>query len=202
MGSSSNISTGSAVQQPRSAFQLDEAKLLAFLRQHVPSLCASATSLRVQQFQHGQSNPTYLVEAGAARMVLRKQPPGKLLASAHAVDREFRVLQALSRAGRVPVPQPLAFCSDPQVLGTPFYVMSFAPGHIFLDPNLPQEGPRDRSRVFGALVDTLADLHSLDPAALGLGDFGQPQDYCRRQVHAPPAGSEHACMHAYVYVYV
>jgi len=111
-------------------------------------------------------------------MVLRKQPPGKLLASAHAVDREYRVLSALASTP-VPVPKPLLMCNDRAVLGTPFYVMEFAHGTIFTDPNLLEAGPRDRTKIYTKLADTLADLHSLSPAELGLQDFGNPNNYCK-----------------------
>ncbi|WIA34789.1 hypothetical protein OEZ86_013092 [Tetradesmus obliquus] len=174
------LDTAASTRQPSEVHRLDEPRLLSYLRQQLPNLPAG--SLSSKQFQHGQSNPTYLLEVGGQRLVLRKQPPGKLLASAHAVDREFKVLAALSQAGKVPVPRPLCMCSDASVIGTPFYVMEFAAGTIFTNPNLPDVGPRDRGRIYRGLAATLAGLHSLEPAALGLTGFGNPQHYCRRQV--------------------
>lgn len=174
-----SLDTSRSVAEPRSAHKLDEDRLFAYLRQALPVLGTHPGPLHVQQFQHGQSNPTYLLQLnGVPRMVLRKQPPGKLLASAHAVDREFRVLSCLAPTA-VPVPKPLCLCTDPSVIGTQFYVMEFANGTIFTNPNLPEAGPRDRQRIHAKLVDTLADLHSLDPMQLGLQDFGNPLHYCR-----------------------
>ena len=175
------LDTTQALSEPRPAHKLDEGKLLLYLKSSIPELANEQGPLRVSQFQHGQSNPTYLLQFGNHRLVLRKKPPGKLLASAHAVDREYRVLCALY-GSRVPVPRPLALCEQADVLGTPFYVMSFAEGQIFVDSNMREAGPRDRSRVYARLVDTLADLHSIDPAAAGLSNYGNPMHYCRRQV--------------------
>lgn len=114
-------------------------------------------------------------------MVLRKQPPGTLLASAHAVDREYQVLRALAGTA-VPVPRPLALCRDPGVVGTQFYVMEFAAGRIHTDPNLLELSTPQRAKVYSNLAKTLADLHSLNPTQLGLSGFGNPTNYCRRQV--------------------
>eukprot|EP00775_Hariotina_reticulata_P010196 gene10196-10357_t len=176
-----SLNTLSSVTEPRQAHQLNDETLYSYLQQSLPALRGVAGHLVVKQFQHGQSNPTFLLELGNLRMVLRKQPPGKLLASAHAVDREFRVLSALASTA-VPVPKPLLMCHDRAVLGTPFYVMEFANGTIFTDPNLLEAGPRDRTRIYTRLADTLADLHNLSPAELGLQDFGNPGNYCKRQV--------------------
>eukprot|EP00882_Tetradesmus_deserticola_P029465 GHRQ01033004.1.p1 GENE.GHRQ01033004.1~~GHRQ01033004.1.p1 ORF type:complete len:137 (+),score=44.11 GHRQ01033004.1:423-833(+) len=134
------LDTAASTLEPSQVHRLDEPRLLAYLRQQLPALPPG--SLSSKQFQHGQSNPTYLLEVGGQRLVLRKQPPGKLLASAHAVDREYRVLAALAQAGKVPVPRPLCMCSEASVTGTPFYVMEFAAGTIFTNPNLPEVGPR------------------------------------------------------------
>ncbi|KAF8061385.1 Acad10 [Scenedesmus sp. PABB004] len=174
-----SLDTAAAAAEARPALVLDARALEAWLHATLSGLPRGSLSIR--QFQHGQSNPTYLLQLGDQRLVLRKQPPGKLLASAHAVDREFRVLAALAGT-RVPVPRALALCADRGVLGTPFYVMSFASGTIFTDPRLPGAAPAARAAVYGALADTLAALHALDPAALGLAGFGQPARYCGRQV--------------------
>jgi aminoglycoside phosphotransferase (APT) family kinase protein len=129
-----------------------------------------------------RSNPTYLLEAGATRLVLRKKPPGRLLASAHAVEREYRVLAALAAAGNVPVPRPLVLCEDASVVGTPFYVMEFAEGTIFTEPGMPKASPAQRTAAYAGLADTLAALHAVDPVAVGLAGFGDPSRYCERQV--------------------
>jgi aminoglycoside phosphotransferase (APT) family kinase protein len=113
--------------------------------------------------------------------VLRKQPPGKLLPSAHRVDREYRVLSGL-RDTDVPVPRTHLLCEDPSVIGTAFYVMDYVEGRILRDPLLPDLAPRDRAAVFDAMVDVLARLHRVDVAALGLADFGRPGNYFSRQI--------------------
>jgi aminoglycoside phosphotransferase (APT) family kinase protein len=113
--------------------------------------------------------------------VLRRRPPGKLLASAHAVDREFRVMQALHAQG-FPVPRPLAFCGDETVIGTAFYVMEHVEGRVFWDPSMPGSDPAERAAVYDAMNETVAQLHGFDPAAIGLADFGRPEGYVARQV--------------------
>lgn len=112
-----SLDTSSALTPPRAAHTLDEGKLTHYLRASIPQLSSHPDPLTVQQFKHGQSNPTYLLNIGSEQLVLRKKPPGKLLASAHAVDREYQVLRALSQTA-VPVPKPLVLCNDPDVLGT------------------------------------------------------------------------------------
>ncbi|RAK56383.1 phosphotransferase family protein [Phenylobacterium soli] len=140
--------------------------------------------MRVQQFQGGASNPTFLLTTETAdgpwRYVLRKKPPGQLLASAHQVDREHRIMKALE--GRVPVPHMRALCEDPEVIGTAFYVMDFLPGRIFRDATLPGLTPADRAAVYDELNATLAKLHQVDFEAVGLGDYGRPGNYFERQV--------------------
>jgi aminoglycoside phosphotransferase (APT) family kinase protein len=137
--------------------------------------------LDVRQFRLGQSNPTYLITAGSSRFVLRKKPPGNLLPSAHAVDREFRVISAL-QATNVPVPRAIAFCDDVNVIGTPFYLMAHVEGRVFWHHDLPGLSPGDRAAVYDELNRVLAELHKLDPEAIGLGDFGRPGNYCARQI--------------------
>lgn len=122
-----------------------------------------------------------LLQCGPRKWVLRKKPPGTLLASAHAVDREFAALRALHAAG-FPVPAPLTLCTEPRVLGTDFYVMQHVDGTIFLDPNLPDLPPAARARVYAQMCATLAALHRVDPAAVGLGAFGSAANYGRRQL--------------------
>lgn len=134
------------------------------------------------KFRGGQSNPTYLVEAASGKYVLRRKPPGVLLPSAHAVDREFRVLQAL-HGGPVPVARPRHLCTDEAVIGSMFYLMDFVPGRVHWDPSLPDLAPAQRAAHYEAIIATLAALHSLDPAAGGLGDFGKSGNYFARQIH-------------------
>lgn len=137
--------------------------------------------LSVTPVAGGQSNPTFFVTHGLARMVLRKQPPGRLLPGAHAVDREFRVLGALHPAG-VPVPRPLAWEPDPAVLGTPFYLMERVEGRIFADAALPDAPLPGRRALWRGLMEALAAVHAVDPAAVGLADFGRPGGYFARQL--------------------
>src|SRR5262249_10250228 len=137
--------------------------------------------LAVRQFKGGQSNPTYLLETPQRRYVLRRKPPGKLLPSAHAVDREFRVVSALSAQG-FPVAQPVLYCADDSVVGTAFYVMGFVDGRVFWEPQMPGSDPVERAGVYDAMNSTLARLHSFDPAAIGLADFGRGENYVARQV--------------------
>jgi aminoglycoside phosphotransferase (APT) family kinase protein len=160
------------------ALAIDAARLEAFLASRLPDF---APPLTVRQFKGGQSNPTYLLETPARRYVLRRKPPGKLLPSAHAVDREFRVVSALYAQG-FPVAAPLIYCDDPSVAGTPFYVMDHVDGRVVWEPHMPGAEPAERAAVYDAMNATLARLHSFDPAALGLSDFGRGDNYVARQV--------------------
>ena len=157
--------------------RFDEARLAAYLAGRVPG----GGALRVQQFQGGQSNPTFTVETDAGRWVLRKKPPGPLLPSAHAVDREVRVLRALEGSA-VPVPRVLLFCEDEGVIGTPFYVMEHVAGRVFTDRTLPGCAPAERTAIYGDMARVLAELHRVDWRAVGLEGFGKPQGYVARQV--------------------
>ena len=134
-----------------------------------------------EQFKGGQSNPTYLLETPSRRYVLRRKPPGKLLPSAHAVDREFRVTSALHAQG-FPVAEPVLYCEDAGIAGTPFYLMAFVEGRVVWEPHMPQSDARERSAVYDAMNAALARLHSFDPAALGLADFGRGENYIARQI--------------------
>ena len=160
------------------ALRLDAARLEKFLTAQVKGF---AGPLSVQQFKGGQSNPTYLLQTPGRAYVLRRKPPGKLLPSAHAVDREFRVISAL-HAQNFPVAAPLAFCADEGVAGTPFYVMSYADGRVFWEPQMPASNPAERAAVYDAMNLTIARLHTFDPAQIGLGDFGRGENYVARQV--------------------
>jgi len=137
--------------------------------------------LVVEQYQGGQSNPTYRVTAGDRRYVLRRKPPGKLLPSAHAVDREFRVMSALAGTG-VPVAKMHALCEDDAVIGTAFYVMEYVEGRILWDPTLPDMAPAQRTAHYDELNRVIATLHRVDYNEIGLGDFGRTGNYIERQV--------------------
>ena len=137
--------------------------------------------LTVKQFKGGQSNPTYLLETPARRYVLRRKPPGKLLPSAHAVDREYRVIRALY-AQDFPVAEALIYCDDESIAGTPFYVMGFVDGRVFWEPQIPHSSPAERAAIYDSMNATIAQLHGLDPATIGLGDFGKGENYVTRQV--------------------
>jgi len=137
--------------------------------------------LEVTQFKGGQSNPTYLLEAASGSYVLRRKPPGKLLESAHAVDREFRIMSALYAAD-FPVPRPYALCEDDEVIGTMFFIMEFVAGRIFWDLDLPNANPAGRAALYDNVNETIARLHSFDYEALGLTNYGKPGNYFARQI--------------------
>ena len=168
---------------------LPESALTDYLEAHVEGFRGPLVATK---FKGGQSNPTYLIDAASGKYVLRRKPPGKLLASAHAVDREFRVLHALSagagRAGTalrnsaVPVAQPLHLCVDDSVIGSMFYVMAFVPGRVFWDPALPELDATQRGAHYFAAIDALIALAQLDVTATGLADYGKPGNYFARQV--------------------
>ena len=170
-----NLLTSSLMPDP---IALPEQTLATYLEANVTGFHGPLTA---QKFKGGQSNPTYLIEAASGRYVLRRKPPGKLLASAHAVDREFRVLRALS-GSTIPVAQPLHLCVDDSVIGSMFYLMSYVPGSIFWDPALPELAPGQRTAHYEAAIDALAALARLDVAGAGLGEYGKPGNYFARQV--------------------
>jgi len=160
------------------AHRIDEARLAQFLGDVVPGYQGP---LQVRQFEGGQSNPTYLLTTPEAKYVLRRKPPGVLLKSAHAVDREFRVMRAMFEAG-LPVPEPLALCEDDTVLGTAFYVMRHVEGRVFLISAMPDLDPAERAAVYDSANATLARLHAIDHVAAGLEDFGRAGNYFGRQI--------------------
>ncbi len=140
-----------------------------------------AGPIDVRQFRGGQSNPTYLVDSPGGRYVLRRKPPGKLLPSAHAVDREYRIMRALHDTG-YPVPRPRVLCEDESVVGTMFYIMDFVGGRIFWDLDLPGIEPDERAAIYDAMVSALARLHSIEPDSVGLEEFGRRGNYFARQI--------------------
>ncbi len=153
-------------------------RLDAWLRDHVEGFRGP---LAAERFTGGQSNPTYKLEAASGLYVLRRKPPGPLLPSAHAVDREFRVMRALD-ATPVPVPRVHALCEDGSVIGNAFYVMQFLNGRIFWEQHLPEVAPAERAAMFDSMNAVIAALHSVDYEAVGLGDFGRPGNYMGRQI--------------------
>jgi len=159
-------------------YKLDEAKLLQWLDANVEGFKGPLT---IRQFKGGQSNPTYQLVTPTNKYVLRRKPPGKLLPSAHAVDREYRVISALYAVG-YPVPRTYALCMDETILGTIFYVMDSVEGRILWEPQLPGYTPERRAAIWDAQNATLARLHQLDHAAIGLEDFGRPGNYFARQI--------------------
>ena len=158
--------------------QLNEQALGAWLGANLPGFVAP---FGLTKFASGQSNPTYLIAAASGDYVLRRKPFGELLQSAHAVDREYRLLSALAPLG-FPVPRPLALCTDEDVIGAIFYVMEKAEGRPYANGALPGFEPARRGAMYGAMIDALADLHRVDVGAAGLGDFGKPGNYFERQV--------------------
>ncbi|KAB2599358.1 acyl-CoA dehydrogenase family member 10 [Pyrus ussuriensis x Pyrus communis] len=170
----------------RTPLDFDLNALLSYASANVHGFPPSSSNFTVSKFGHGQSNPTYKIEAGSGaslkRYVLRKKPPGKLLQSAHAVEREFQVLQALGTHTLVPVPKVYCLCTDSSVIGTPFYIMEFLEGRIFLDAKLPGVAPERRRLLYQATARALASLHSADVDAIGLGKYGHRNNYCKRQV--------------------
>ena len=163
----------------RDVHRFDEGRLAGYLAAHLPGF---AGPLAVRQFRGGQSNPTYFLATPERDFVLRRKPPGKLLPSAHAVDREYRVITALNQTD-VPVPRTYLLCEDPEVIGTIFYVMDCVSGRVLTDPRLPGLAAAERAAIYDAMNDALARLHRVDWEAVGLADFGRPGNYVARQIH-------------------
>jgi aminoglycoside phosphotransferase (APT) family kinase protein len=138
--------------------------------------------LQIAPISGGQSNPTYILKSGDLRLVLRKKPPGQLLASAHAIDREYRVMKAL-RGSAVPVPHMHAYCEDDHILGTPFYVMEFLDGRVLTDQSLPGLSTQERTDIYSEMNRVIAALHGVDYQAIGLADYGKPGNYFARQIN-------------------
>lgn len=163
---------------PSDVHKLDEAALTDYLRSHIDGF---GGDFRIRQFLGGQSNPTYLIEDTSGAYVLRKKPPGKLLPSAHAVDREFRVMTALADTD-VPVPRTRVLCEDEDVLGQVFYVMDYVPGRVITDREMAGCSTAERNAMYLSMAAVLGALHRVDYDAAGLGDFGKPAGYVGRQV--------------------
>lgn len=153
-------------------------RLASYLEAHLPGFRGPLAAVK---FKGGQSNPTYRIDAATGRYVLRRKPPGRLLASAHAVDREFRVLSAL-HGGEVPVARPLHLCEDETVIGSSFYLMDYVEGRIFWDPALPEIPTAERGAHYSEAIRVLAAIHGVDVAAADLADYGRPGNYFARQI--------------------
>ena len=164
----------------REAHRFDEGALRAYMADHVDGY--DGEPLKIRQFEGGQSNPTFLVEAPGGEYVMRKQPPGKLLPSAHQVDREYRVMDALGPT-EVPVPKMVCLCEDASVIGTKFYLMEHVRGRLLNGNLMPAMSLDARREIYLDVVRTLARLHSVDPEAVGLSEFGRPGNYFARQVN-------------------
>ena len=158
--------------------RFDEAPLWRYLEQHLDDFSGPA---QLRQFQGGQSNPTYLIETPVRKYVLRKKPPGKLLPSAHLVEREYRILRALP-PDQVPVPRARLLCEDVAIIGTAFYVMDHIEGRVITGVTLPQLTPAERRSIYADFARVAAGLHRVDYKACGLGDFGKPEGYVARQL--------------------
>jgi aminoglycoside phosphotransferase (APT) family kinase protein len=158
--------------------ELDLEKLQTYLEQNIAGFSGE---LSAEKFPGGQSNPTFKISAGGKHYVLRRKPPGELLKSAHAVDREYRVITALQDTD-VPVAETYCMCEDDSIIGSMFYVMEYMDGRIFWDPTLPEVSAEDRAAIYDEMNRVLAALHNVDVAAVGLSDFGRPGNYFERQI--------------------
>ena len=168
-----------AVGDVQDKHRFDVSRLEAYLTQTVEGF---EGPLEVQQFQGGQSNPTYKLVTPKARYVLRRKPPGDLLPSAHAVDREYKAITAVGKAG-FPAPKTYVLCEDENIIGTMFYLMDFVEGRVFWDPFIPEVADNtERAAMYDSMNATMAKLHTIDYAAVGLSDFGKPGNYFARQI--------------------
>jgi aminoglycoside phosphotransferase (APT) family kinase protein len=168
----------SGTMEVQERHKFDVSNLQAWMKKNVEGFSGD---IEVEQFKGGQSNPSYRLNAGGKKYVLRRKPPGKLLPSAHQVDREYRVITALNQTD-VPVPKTYALCQDPDVIGTDFYIMDYVEGRIFWELDLPDQTPEERRALYDGMNDALARLHNVDYEKVGLGDYGKPGSYVARQI--------------------
>jgi len=166
------------LRPPAEQHAFHTARLAAWMENYVEGFSGP---IDVRQFVGGQSNPTFLVQSANHRYVLRRKPPGRLLPSAHAVDREFRVIVALAET-QVPVAKAYALCTDPTVIGSAFYMMDYVEGRLFWDAALPEVAGTDRRAIYQEMTRVIAALHTVDYAAVGLAEYGKPGHYIERQV--------------------
>ncbi|XP_066299724.1 acyl-CoA dehydrogenase family member 10-like isoform X2 [Branchiostoma lanceolatum] len=163
----------------RQGLEIDVDALVTYMNQTL--VITSSDGVNIRQFSHGQSNPTYYIGYGDKKMVLRKKPPGKLLPSAHAVEREYRVMKAVKEAG-VPIPELVALCEEDSVIGTPFYLMEYVAGRLLKDPSLPGMDAEQRKEIYSAMNEVLYQIHSVDVRKAGLEDYGKHGNYVQRQI--------------------
>ena len=175
MHSDRSVSHTTAV---RHGHELDATALEGYL---AAALADFRGPLEIRQFEGGQSNPTYFLRTPSRDYVLRKKPPGQLLPSAHAVEREHRVMRALAATG-IPVPPTLLMCDDAAIIGTPFFIMGCVDGRVFRQPHLPGVNASDRAAMYADMAGVLARLHQVDVDAIGLADYGKPGNYYARQI--------------------
>lgn len=161
-----------------SKLDFDTAQLAEYLQTQVQGFRGPLTA---EKFPGGQSNPTFLIEAASGRYVLRRKPSGELLKSAHAVDREFRVISALAETN-VPVAKVFHLCEDDNIIGSMFYVMEYINGRVLWDPSLPNSTPQERNLIYVEMNRVLAELHSVNVDSVGLSDYGRPGNYFERQI--------------------
>jgi aminoglycoside phosphotransferase (APT) family kinase protein len=178
MSGTDRQSTFSGTKEVSERLRFDVGRLETYMREHVEGFGGPIT---LSQFKGGQSNPTYLIGTPLRRFVLRRKPPGKLLPSAHAVDREYRVIGALHAQG-FPVAEPVLYCADESIIGTAFFVMSYVEGRVIWEAQMPSSNPTERAQVYDAMNATIARLHSYDPATIGLADYGRGENYVARQI--------------------
>jgi aminoglycoside phosphotransferase (APT) family kinase protein len=157
---------------------IDSDKLTPYLREHISDFEGPLT---IEEFVGGQSNPTYFLKTSTKSYVLRKKPPGMLLKTAHAVDREFKVISALNETN-VPVPKAYLHCKDDSILGTEFFVMEYIEGSVIWESHIPHGAKNDRFEIYSSMNKTISKLHAVDPSSIGLEDFGKPGNYVARQV--------------------
>jgi aminoglycoside phosphotransferase (APT) family kinase protein len=174
------MSVFSGTEDVAKELQFSVEKFSEWAKNNVPEMNSSAP-ITVKKFKGGQSNPTYLISQADQSFVLRRKPPGNLLPSAHAVDREFKVIQSLSKHD-FPVARPVAYCKDLEIIGSEFYLMDFVEGRIFWDPLLPELNNQQRPIIFEQMNSVIAKMHSLDPIEIGLGDYGRFGGYVQRQI--------------------
>ena len=172
----SNEFSGTESVQQKHVFDAD--RLARYMAERVEGFSGT---LEIEQFKGGQSNPTFLLSAGGTRYVLRRKPPGKLLPSAHAVDREYRVMTAL-RDTDVPVARTYCLCEDDGVIGSAFYIMEYVQGRVLWDPSLPGLSNAERTAIYAEMNRVIAALHTVDFRSVGLGDYGKPGNYFQRQI--------------------
>lgn len=168
----------SGEEAPPAHLQLDLGRLAAWLSSRLPGV---DRDLIATKFKGGQSNPTYRLSGPGGSYVLRRKPPGKLVASAHQIDREYRILSALASTG-LPVPRPFLYCGDEGVIGSEFYIVEHVAGRVFWEADMEGVSPSDRATIYDDMNRVLAALHDLDPQAIGLGDLARTGDYATRNL--------------------